>query len=218
MNKSLIYLILMGLGSNLLIQCTTRNEEDLKEICFETEILPIFVSNCASSGCHDSNTQADGLDLSNYEGIMKEVKPGKPFDSKIVEVLLTNDPDERMPPPPSSPLPQSSIDLIVKWIEKGAANTTQCGGGDCATENMSFSADIQPILASNCVSCHNGPGGNGGVNLATYQGVKTAVDTRGLLATIKHDAGVYNMPPGAKMPDCNVKKIEEWIAQGMANN
>ena len=27
-------------------------------VCFETEILPIFQSNCAKSGCHDAITQS----------------------------------------------------------------------------------------------------------------------------------------------------------------
>ena len=197
------------------LQCTTRNEEDLKEICFESEILPIFLTNCATAGCHDDVSSSQGYDFTSYKGIIKYIKPGRPEDGKIMKAILRN--DERLMPP-SGPLPAATITLLQEWINKGASNTRNCGT-DCNTDDMSFSNDIVPIMNNFCVSCHNGPSGNAGVNLATYQGIKEAVENRGLIATINHTAGgSKNMPPGQKMSDCNIKKIEEWVAQGAANN
>ena len=41
-------------------------------ICFERDILPIFNSKCAMSGCHDAGTAAEGYDLSNYKKIISD--------------------------------------------------------------------------------------------------------------------------------------------------
>lgn len=48
------------------------------DICFQENILPIFVSNCAMTGCHNSIDKAEEYDFSNYEGIMKGVEPKHP--------------------------------------------------------------------------------------------------------------------------------------------
>ena len=54
-------------------------------ICFESEILPIFLSNCAKSGCHDAASHEEGYVFDSYNGIMKGIKPGDPNDSEIFE-------------------------------------------------------------------------------------------------------------------------------------
>ncbi|MFB0945535.1 MAG: hypothetical protein ACI9V1_000967 [Spirosomataceae bacterium] len=41
------------------------------DVCFDTQILPMIVSNCAQSGCHDSKSKRDGYDLTAYDKIIK---------------------------------------------------------------------------------------------------------------------------------------------------
>lgn len=57
-------------------------------ICFESNVLPIFVSNCAKSGCHDATTRAKEIQLDNYTDIMRGIKANNPGGSKYWEKLL----------------------------------------------------------------------------------------------------------------------------------
>ena len=57
-------------------------------ICFERDIRPIFVTNCAKSGCHDAITAEEELILNSWQGIMAGgIKPGDPGDSEIFEEI-----------------------------------------------------------------------------------------------------------------------------------
>ena len=95
----------------------------MRTVCFETEVLPIFQSNCAMPGCHDNSKDGgedgDDINLTNYAGIVKEVKPGDPKDSKIYEAI-TSKWEEIMPPPPNNPLTEEQRSLIYVWILQGA--------------------------------------------------------------------------------------------------
>lgn len=89
----------------------------------------------------------------------------------------------------------------------------------CYTDNMSFSTHVQPVIQSNCISCHNNSNTSGGINLSTYENVKTTVESGRLLGAIRHDQGFSPMPQmAAKLPDCTISQIEAWIDQGLKNN
>lgn len=90
---------------------------------------------------------------------------------------------------------------------------------DCETTNMSFVADIIPILETNCYSCHNQANVFGGVILENHAQVKSYVDNSTLLGVIRHDAGFSPMPKGGnKLLDCDISKIEAWITDGALDN
>lgn len=201
-------------------QCTKRNEEDLKSICFESEILPIIQANCATIGCHNSTTAADGYDLSTYEGIMRAVKPGKGRDSKIVKVMLEDKEEKRMPPPPAAPMSLQFIELMIRWIDNGAGNVKGCSlASNCDTSSVSFSADIMPILSDFCVSCHNASAPSGGVVLNTYNGVKAVADNGRLVGSVFHMPGFSPMPPsGTRLDECKLNKIKAWVNAGAPAN
>lgn len=89
----------------------------------------------------------------------------------------------------------------------------------CNTENMSFSADIVPIITTNCYACHDQANAFGGVVLDNYNGVKNAVNNSTLLGVIRHEAGFSPMPKGGnKLLDCEIAKIESWITGGALDN
>jgi len=89
----------------------------------------------------------------------------------------------------------------------------------CEPLNMSFSENIKPILNSNCVSCHNINIANGGVNLQEFAQVKKLADNGKLVGVINHSPGFAFMPQGAaKLPECEILKIETWINEGAQNN
>lgn len=41
-------------------------------VCFESSVLPIFISTCAITGCHDSKSRKEGYSLDNYNNIIKK--------------------------------------------------------------------------------------------------------------------------------------------------
>lgn len=89
----------------------------------------------------------------------------------------------------------------------------------CSTASMSYRTDINPIISSNCLGCHNRQSNNGNVNLEGYVNLLKFVNNNRLLGAIKHNEGFAPMPQSApKLLDCEIDKIEQWIDQGALDN
>ncbi|HYH14250.1 MAG TPA: hypothetical protein VD794_03460 [Flavisolibacter sp.] len=105
--------------------------------------------------------------------------------------------------------------------EQNNGNPNNGGGsGTCNTSDMKFSADIVPILQSNCYACHSNANQSiSGINLEGYSNVKARVDDGRLVGAITHASGFSPMPQGgSKLSDCNINKIKSWVASGAPNN
>ena len=82
---------------------------------------------------------------------------------------------------------------------------------------------MQPVLEKYCVSCHNGKGASGSVNLETYNKVKRNIVAKNsesslLYGVISHTFG-YSMPPnGNKIPQKDIDIIKNWIDEGALDN
>lgn len=192
---------------------------DSTKIYFQQQVLPVLLSNCAMSGCHDNASHQDGVILTSYENVITtaEVRPGRPDNSELYEVLIETDPDDRMPRPPRSPLTNAQIATIRKWIEQGALNLS-CQNS-CDTTNFSFAAIIKPIITNNCQGCHSGAAASGGIDLTTYNSIKVKVTDGRLWGAISHYTGYSPMPKNAaKLSDCDLTKIRKWIEAGSPNN
>ena len=92
----------------------------------------------------------------------------------------------------------------------------------CDTTSVTFSGSVQPILGSNCLSCHSAAenaASGGNVNLGDYNSVKKVVDDGRLYGAIKHDPAYAPMPKGGTQLDaCSITKIKIWIDHGAVNN
>lgn len=191
---------------------------DEEDICFETEILPIFQSYCAKSGCHDAGTASEGYILDSYANIVaRGIDEGNAAGSKIYEVL-NEDGDDRMPQPPNDPLSAAQISLVAQWINEGAQNTTGCAPV-CDSSSFTYSGNVRPILQTHCLGCHSGDAVSGGfIPLDTYDGVRETVNSNLLLPAIQH-TGSFPMPKnGAKLSDCKIAIITKWIEAGAPDN
>jgi hypothetical protein len=188
-------------------------------VCFESEILPIFQSSCASTGCHDAITHEEGLRLYTYNNIRQDIVPNDPTNGDIMEAILDNDPDKIMPPPPHAPLSQSQIALIQQWIMQGANNTTNCDPSSCDSTAFRYSADIAPIMSTHCNGCHSGAFPSGGIVTSTHSGLSATISSGSLLGSIEHTYPYSAMPKNAAQLDlCKRTKIRKWAEVGAQNN
>ncbi|MBL0174215.1 MAG: hypothetical protein IPP94_02935 [Ignavibacteria bacterium] len=86
-------------------------------ICFATEVLPVFKSNCAKSGCHDGVKTSP--DLSTPAAIRATVTPGKPLESEGYTAMF-NVWGGIMPPAPNAPVAREARQIVELWILQGA--------------------------------------------------------------------------------------------------
>lgn len=190
-------------------------------VYFNRDLLPLLSASCARSGCHDAITQADGVRLTDYTSVMQtaDVKPGNPASSDLYEVLVEDNPDKRMPPPPNEPLSNAQIQMVFTWILQGALNL-ECIEEGCDLDNVTFSQTVFPNLQTyGCVSCHSGTSPSGGLLLNTYANVQSAVQSGRLMGAILRQQGYAPMPPsGDAMSECAVNQIQKWIDNEMPNN
>mgnify|MGYP000398039416 CR=1 FL=1 len=104
-------------------------EEPNRLVSYSEDIQPIFNGNCTSSGCHNSNSQQSGVNLSSYDAALastgnqyseKVINPGNPDESPLVDKIEENPEFGDRMPYNSSALFQADIDSIRAWIEDGA--------------------------------------------------------------------------------------------------
>jgi hypothetical protein len=182
-------------------------------VYYPRDIQPILTANCAYSGCHDAQTAADGIVLTSYQTVMATagVEPFDLDDSDLYQAITDTD-DDFMPPPPASPLLPAQVQLIAKWINQGALNKDCL---DCNTTNVTYNAVIQPLIAANCIGCHNAVTSSGGIVLESYSDVTSAVTNNGLLSAVKGENGFTAMPPGGSLNPCSLQQLEAWVVNGM---
>ena len=199
---------------------SSTNTCDPNKIYFQQQVLPILLSNCTMSGCHDDASHQDGIILTSYEKVMATagVRPGRPTDSDLYEVLVETDPDDRMPRPPRNPLSQDQIQVIYQWIQQGAQNLS-CQNSSCDTSNVTYNNTIRNMISSKCQGCHSGTAASAGIDLSTYTGVKAKITDGRLWGAINQLPGYSAMPKnGAKLSDCELTQIRKWIDAGSPNN
>jgi uncharacterized membrane protein len=186
---------------------------------FVQQVLPIFQSSCAMSGCHDAATHKEGFKLDNYSNILATggIKVNNPTDSKIYRVMIKSD-EDIMPPSPAAPMSGTQLAVIEKWISQGARNNS-CIESGCDTTNVKYSSHIKPLIQNACQGCHSGSAPGGGIDLATYAGVKAIADNGKFYGSISHLSGYSAMPKnGNKLTECQISMVKIWINQGAPQN
>jgi len=189
-------------------------------INFETQIQPILSSSCAVPGCHDSETPAVYIDLSNYEATMNSkvlgepiVLPGDPENSRIYRVLRGYE-LIFMPPPYNYQIKGSQKVLIRKWIEQGAQNSEPCLETDCDTTQYDWSTTIRPIIDTYCRGCHFKDYPAAGIALDFHFQVQEAALEGLLYQSVAGIAPARAMPLDKPIPECKKIQIKKWIDNG----
>lgn len=206
--------------------------DQIEQICFTEQILPIFQNSCATSGCHD-NKGAGGYVFTDYAQIMKGIHAGDADKSKAYRAITST--LELMPP--GNPLPQEKRTLIRLWIEQGA-NETSCpptsSVGSPTGQNTKsgtlwacYERDIQPILNSSCAvsKCHDAITHKEGVDFSNYtktlqQISKGNPEKSELYKAITASPGSEHfMPPKPYSPLSKsvIDTLYSWIKRGGLN-
>lgn len=193
---------------------------DTNKVYFEQDILPIFNSSCALSGCHDVDTAEKGVVLSSYEKLIASdiVVPFDLAESKLFKVISEDDVDDVMPP--SGRLDNELIVLISKWILQGA-DTLSCDNPNvpCGVETVTYSNTISSLLSTNCNGCHGTNVASGGVVTDNYNSIKTIAESGRLYGALAWQQGYVKMPLNlGQLDSCSLVNIKIWIDEGAHNN
>jgi mono/diheme cytochrome c family protein len=92
-----------------------------QEAFFEKSVRPILAAKCFE--CHGEKQQKGGLRLDSRGALLKgndagpAVVPGKPEESRFIEVIGYRDPIQM---PPKQKLSEAEIAALTEWIRQGA--------------------------------------------------------------------------------------------------
>lgn len=112
--------------------------------------------------------------------------------------------------------------LLYSLLLTSGIAMTACGGqkaasNDCASFLVSYATDVKPILDNSCAStCHSAAKHAAGIDLSSYEKVKSIAGESRFLGSIRHLAGFSAMPKkAAQLSDSSIKVVNCWIQNGM---
>jgi len=96
------------------------------KVNFEDHVKPILRDKCLS--CHNTNKKSSDLDLSSYSSMMQGGASGASVEvgdsgASYLYSLISHQSEPFMPPN-ADKLPDATLDLIKKWIDEGAPETS----------------------------------------------------------------------------------------------
>lgn len=88
----------------------------------------------------------------------------------------------------------------------------------CSTAN-GYQMAVKGIIDKNCaLSCHSAEKSAGGINLSTYEDLKSEAGKPRFIGALKHQAEYAPMPKkNPKLSDSTINIIECWVLNGMTN-
>jgi mono/diheme cytochrome c family protein len=89
-------------------------------------------------------------------------------------------------------------------------------GGGCDTTAVSYSQDVQAILANNCTSCHAPGGEKADLPANTHPTAQALALQHPMIDRINNPTSP--MPPSGLMDPCLRAKLEAWVNAGAPNN
>jgi hypothetical protein len=93
-----------------------------EKVSYNFEVRPILAAKCF--GCHGSDAANRKGDLRldrREEAIASAIAPGDAGNSELMRRIVSQDPDEVMPPPSKhSALTKAQAEILGRWIEQGA--------------------------------------------------------------------------------------------------
>ncbi|RYZ24171.1 MAG: hypothetical protein EOO16_01870 [Chitinophagaceae bacterium] len=92
----------------------------------------------------------------------------------------------------------------------------------CATTATTYSGFVKNVIQNACLSCHSAAiaaFSGRGVILEDHASLQTWALNGQLVKSISHATGAPAMPQGgAKLDDCTIARIQNWVNAGALNN
>ncbi|HWB63562.1 MAG TPA: c-type cytochrome domain-containing protein [Chitinophagales bacterium] len=114
------------IGSCSKDQANKQNCGSCPTVSFKADIIPVFMQNCALSGCHDAVTHEQNLDLDSAVAYVNAtrsgtgwVKPSDPANSILLSQLYAGSNNHM---PVGGQLDDCTIQKVSCWISQGALN------------------------------------------------------------------------------------------------
>ncbi|NKI33113.1 hypothetical protein [Croceivirga thetidis] len=132
----------------------------------------------------------------------------------LVVSCSTEDTEEQIPIIESTPEISENQDTSSNQGENSENENQENDEGndddeETTSSTISFAANIQPIINSNCTTCHQDPPRNGApFPLLNFAQVSNAAD----LVLTQVSAGL--MPPSGRLADEEIALIQQWVDDG----
>ena len=114
------------------------------KVTFEDHIKPILREKCLS--CHNTNKKTSDLDLSSYSSLMQGGAAGASIEAgdsgASYLYSLVSHQSEPFMPPEADKLPDATLDLIRKWIDGGAPETSSSKVALPKKKNAAMTVDV----------------------------------------------------------------------------
>ena len=103
------------IGNSFLFGTAAAGQET-KPFDFAHEIVPIFKKHCVS--CHGGKESKGGFSLNTRALVVEAevIESGEPDESRLFQLITSNDPDEQMPPKDRMRLTAKEIETVKRWI------------------------------------------------------------------------------------------------------
>lgn len=161
---------------------------------FEKDVLPVLESKCFK--CHKDGEEKGDLNLQPHKikeiiGAGRAIIPGRPSAGLFMKVILSDDPDNRMPPK-GSRLSEKEVQTLKLWISQGAEL------GDLDPDQPVDPGAPQPL-----------PGV--WTNKAGKEIKATLLKVEGDRAVLKMESGKIYKYPIANLSEESQAKVREWV-------
>jgi len=215
------------------VAADTKLPFGIEKVEFSKHVKPILEAACIN--CHNDEKQKGDVALHTLadaqagdgEGLGSVLVPGDVKKSGLIQSCLLPEDDDYFMPPKGGPLAEEQISILSAWVEDGAKWDDEVELE--SVPRMDFAKHIQPILETNCVSCHGAEKDKGGLQLHTRKLAFSSGDggasiipfdaegsTSFTLCTLPEDDDDL-MPPaksGGPLKEMEITQLRLWISQG----
>jgi WD40 repeat protein len=138
------YFSVFATGVTVVLQLSAAISQADEKITFEDHVKPILREKCLS--CHNTNKKSSDLDLSSYSSLMQggasgaSIQPGDSDASYLYSLIAHK--SEPFMPPDSDKLPDPSLDVVRKWIDGGALETSSSKAMLPKKKNAALSVNV----------------------------------------------------------------------------
>ncbi len=204
-----------------------------RKVDFQKEVYPLLKESCFA--CHGAEKQKGKYRCDTRDGAFKDTDYGKTIvaghseQSVLIHMVCGLIDEMLMPPPSDKPgrsekLTPEQIGILRAWIDQGAV----WPDGPIAeyVKPVTFEADLKPLFATACASCHSGADAKGGFQVESLEAVvkggksygksvnTTAPAKSPLLTIVSGLDEDLPLPEKHKLPPKSVDLVRKWIEQG----